>query len=421
MCLLAWLGVRVDAVCVRGTVRRSCVILGLACFVFLCCVVLCAHQNRSGHTALTAASRFGQYDAVEMLLNRGADVNKETTRGSYVLFSLSHAVLLCLGTPGRHRHKERTRESLCVHIRSFAHATLTCLCHCVAHRTALLEACLFGHMKVIKLLLKRNAVINRKNRYGLTVLDMTRRLDLGEVADYMLRKHELQEAQKAMFIAINTYAPPPPPLCCVVFSPCFSLYLRFWSNHKAVHVHRACHASHARACAMGQRELRRPVVHAAWRRETPRRPCARVEARYQAGPRRQEAFGATSCGLRRCVGEWKVIACSLRCLANARAPVHCATERIEYQAVVVEELLVNMRAEEEKSGETVEHPERLEHGTDIYRAYVSHKLAHNQLTMYRDKLARVKKDLVLAKQGVRLLSSSCVVFPFFLCTPAGFV
>ena len=59
------------------------VVGGVVCEILT--AVPCLFQNRSGHTALTAACRFGQLDAVEMLLNNGADVNLETSRGSYVV------------------------------------------------------------------------------------------------------------------------------------------------------------------------------------------------------------------------------------------------------------------------------------------------------------------------------------------------
>jgi len=69
----------------------------------------------------------------------------------------------------------------------------------------LLEACLFKHMAIIKFLLKRNAVINKKNKFRLSVLDMSRRLDLGEVREYIEYKHKIHEAQRKMFIAISVY------------------------------------------------------------------------------------------------------------------------------------------------------------------------------------------------------------------------
>lgn len=139
-------------------------------------------QNKSGHNALTAACRFGQYDAVEMLLNVGADANLETSRGSYV----TRHVLL------------RTVPVLRVV------TAAPCCCRVGgARRSPLLEACMFKHMRIIRLLLKRNAVIAKKNRYGLSVLDMARRLDLGEVREYVERKNKVHEAQKAMFIAIS--------------------------------------------------------------------------------------------------------------------------------------------------------------------------------------------------------------------------
>ena len=164
---------------IRGAAERE------PCSMRLLVAPRVAVQNKSGHNALTAACRFGQFDAVEMLLNVGADANLETTRGSYVLTATHHDVS---GVGDVTPTFQRTDVAV----------------SCGARRSPLLEACMFKHMKIIRLLLKRNAVIAKKNRYGLSVLDMARRLDLGEVRDYVERKNKIYEAQRAMFIAIST-------------------------------------------------------------------------------------------------------------------------------------------------------------------------------------------------------------------------
>ena len=76
------------------------------------------------------------------------------------------------------------------------------------------------------------------------------------------------------------------------------------------------------------------------------------------------------------------------------------TDIIAEQTALEVELRATLKQVEAETGQRVVDG-GLEPGTPLYRAYIAHHLAENQVRLHTDKLAKADKELVLQKQGVR--------------------
>ena len=156
-------------------------------------------KDTGGDTALMRAARYGYTAIVNALLNAGADVNFESSRGSALMFAAEYGhieiVNALLKVGAEVNAKDYYGETALMKAALHGHTEVADSLIKAGAKvkswskgdTALREAAEKGHTEIVKALLKAGADVNAKDNIGMTALMLAARYGHTEVAEVLLK------------------------------------------------------------------------------------------------------------------------------------------------------------------------------------------------------------------------------------------